>query len=268
VLLDNLMSPWGAPGRNVVAGGRPQLFADPLWGLIGVLAMAALVITLAIAVGIGGTHLRRWRATSPRSPAAFGRPPGLLFVFAAITTLGLIPFGLGNPMFDRYLWPLVPVLATLLLYVPADLAAVALDDGTDRGWRWSGAAAIVVGAMLAATSMAYMLNSHAFDAGRWRAGEALERLGIPAAEIDAGYEWVGDHATTVAVAPRPSTGPTSYLDLWPAFRGCGLVSADPRPPAGAERVGSIEYRLLLVAGPLETLYLYRLSGDGCPAGGG
>ena len=47
VLLDNLMSPWGAPGPNVVAGGRPLLFSDAGRLRIALVAMAGLVVTLA-----------------------------------------------------------------------------------------------------------------------------------------------------------------------------------------------------------------------------
>ena len=211
------------------------------------------------------------RVTEPVAGGASGRAPGLLCVYTTIRDAGLIQSASGTRLFDRYLWPLVPVLATLLLYVPADLrgrrAGRTARTGAGGGGRaprrswWA--------AMLAATgrwpTCSTRTHSMPADGGR---GKRSSAWGFRPPRSMPDMSGSATMPRPSPSAPRPSTGPTSYLDLWPAFRGCGLVSADPRPPAGAERVGSIEYRLLLVAGPLETLYLYRLSGDGCPAGGG
>jgi hypothetical protein len=119
---------------------------------------------------------------------------------------------------------------------------------------------------LAIVASVLMLNSHAFDAGRWQAGEKLVGLGVSAATIDAGYEWVGFHAETPANAAQPVPARTWYEGWWAGFTPCGLVSSLPLTDAGAELVGTSEYALNLVAGPPQTLYLYRLAGPGCNTG--
>jgi hypothetical protein len=181
----------------------------------------------------------------------------------ASTAAGLVLFGLRYPLFDRYLWPLIPPLATLLLYVPSDLLVRSLGD--ERGGHTLPLAipATALGTMLAAMAFLYLVNSHAFDVARWRAGEALMRLGVPAEEIDAGYEWTGYHATSPASAPTPGSAGTTYRDMWPSFRLCGLVSSATEPADDADPVGTMRYDLNLVAGPSEMLYLYRVTSPDC-----
>jgi hypothetical protein len=262
ILLDNLMSQWGSPGPNVLPGVRPVLFPDPVWSAFNVLAMAAVVITFAIGAGIAGVHIRRSRSSLRGAISRVGSPPGLMFIFVVATTAGLAVFGMRFSLFDRYLWPLVVPMATLFLYVPQDLQTAA-SAGVERPAQLPfTATAVVVGLVLASFSVTYLLNSNAFDAGRWRAGEALVQLGLAADQVDAGYEWMGGHATSRASVVTPGSG-QSYRDLWPSFQLCGFVSSSPQAAASAELVGTESYRLHLVAGETEALYLYRLTTPEC-----
>ena len=59
-------------------------------------------------------------------------------------------------------------------------------------------------AWLAASAFVIAANSFAYDAARWHAeGEAAVALGYEAATIDAGYEWVGYHASGIVKVERP-----------------------------------------------------------------
>jgi hypothetical protein len=117
--------------------------------------------------------------------------------------------------------------------------------------------------VLATVSTVYMLNGNAYDAARWRAGEQLVALGVPADEIHAGFEWMGYHATSPGDPTRPVSANPLFDTWWPSFRLCGLVSADTTAPPGGTLVGTTEYALNLISGPTATLYLYRFSSSSC-----
>ena len=69
-------------------------------------------------------------------------------------------------------------------------------------------ARVTAGALLiviASSAVALTLNENAFSAARWAMGRTAIQHGIAAENVDAGYEWVGFHATGLAV-----TGPASF----------------------------------------------------------
>jgi hypothetical protein len=97
-------------------------------------------------------------------------------------------------------------------------------------------------------------------------GELAVSRGFSADTVDAGMEWVGYHATgraTIGVAPGPTE--TWYDAWWPSFRLCAMVSSSPLnlPGFRLEAVETRAYRLLLVAGDEQPLYLYDVTGPSC-----
>jgi hypothetical protein len=261
-ILPTMTSQWGLPQREMFLGDRPPLVPDVPWIGLNVVALAAGVLVLGMTTGILGAHLR----ARPRSPGALARwpgsPAGILILFCAATAAGLLVYGLGNPVFDRYLWPVVPPLAILLMYVPSKVASMPVLAPT---WRSAGrglvATASVTVAALGLISLGYAANANAFDAALWRAGQALVAAGVPPDEVDAGYAWVGWHATTPLTGG--GTHRVRYRQLWPGFRECGSVTSDPNPDTGTVPVGTASYPLFLVAGPTESLYLFRTATSRC-----
>jgi hypothetical protein len=59
---------------------------------------------------------------------------------------------------------------------------------------------------------------------------------------------------------------TDYAVKFPSFHPCAVVSSSPLGFAGFTLVLAREdaYRTLLVTGPIEPLYLYRVAGPDCP----
>lgn len=259
ILIGNIASPWGVPHYAYLLGGRPLLFPEAVWIAINLLALAGTVATLSVGAGIAGAHLRHRLPNRRDATGRLGSPSGVLFLFCVTVAGGLSIYAFRHNIFDRYLWPLVPALATLFLYVPETLLASAKDAGSP-GPRWQySVSATLAGCVLAAMSLMYLLNSHAFDAARWRAGQALADIGVPADQIDAGYEWMGYHATTMGYPGRHPF----YRGWWPAFEPCGIVTADPTLVEHGRRTGMTTYDLYLVAGPTTIIYLYRVIGPEC-----
>jgi hypothetical protein len=278
VLLDVNMTQWGAPAQFYLTGGRPILFPDPIWTALSSLALVATVIVAGVGGGIVGAYIRHGLARPASMLSRLASPAGLLVIFVAGTAAGMTWFGFRWWIYDRYFWSLVPPLAALLLYVPPGFRAprivgAAPDERpkrrTDAGLPVRAAltatAALLV-IVLGAASVAYLLNSAAFDAARWRAGEALVQEGIPADSVDAGYEWVGYYASSVADFGHPLPGLNWWEGLWPGFHRCGLVASESQdlPSTQLVAVDWAAYRLLLFVGPDEPLYLYRVTGGGCP----
>jgi hypothetical protein len=261
ITLENVASRWGAPSGNYTAGGRAALFSDSVWLGINVAALASVVIVLAIGAGLLGAHARPIQTVAKRMFATIGSPLGILSLFCVLTVAGLCFFGLTRPLFDRYFWPLVPPLATLFLIRPLDHVPQETFWGSRNRPLMLGVLAYL--AALSAISTAYMLNSFAFDTARWQAGQVLADRGMPANEIDAGYEWVGYHATAPLDLQVPQPGTTFYASWWPHMTRCGVVSSSSTPPLGGTLVDRINYQINLVVGPTATLYLYAMDAPGC-----
>ena len=265
VILDNLASQWGVPARLYLVGGRPLLFPDTMWTVVNGLAIIATVVVLTQGAGLAGAHLRR-RGRSIRTLLhGLGTPVGIVVLFVLSVMGGLVFFGLSRPVFDRYFWPLVPPLATLFLFIPSDLrdrAGAPADRRVDLALAGS---AVLFAAVVATVSVVMLFNSHSFDAARWAAGQRLVQAGLSPDEIDAGYEWVGYHATSPGDPTIRTSTDTFYRSWWSSFNRCGIVSSERLDLPGAELVGTTTYALNLVIGPVETLYLYRVSSSECPA---
>ena len=117
--------------------------------------------------------------------------------------------------------------------------------------------------ILASLSLVYLMNSLSFGAARWDAGEHLVSVGLRADQIDAGYEWMGYHATSQGDPTLSRSSRPFYRSWWPTFTQCGLMTSVAHAPPDSELVETIHYNLNLVFGPTETLYLYRMLTKEC-----
>jgi hypothetical protein len=268
-LMSNLTSRWGAPEPTIVIGGRPLLFSGSTWLVIGILVLLATVVVAAIGAGLIGVLIRRAARSMPSARGSIGSPIGVLVIYALGITGGLTLYGINIVVFDRYYWSLVPVAAILLLQKPGATGGPPKrseppEHSESRRRATFGAALGLSLAGILALSAAFSLNSYAFDSARWAAGGRLVAAGIPADAVDAGYEWVGYYQREPA-QNGPGANPQTIYDFWwPGRLRCGIVSSRPDVPTGAHLVGTVPYRLFLVIGPEEILYLFRSDGAGCP----
>jgi hypothetical protein len=261
VVLGNPASQWGTPGIPYLIGGRPILFSDTTWSIVGMLALVATVVVPSVGAGIAGAYLGRSDRSWSTLISRLGSPIGLLVLFSIAVVVGLTLYGLRFALFERYYWSLLPPAATLFMYRPRRY----ISQTTWASHRWSLALAGPLTAILSVisiVSLVLMLNSFAFDSARWHAGQRLVELGMKPEEIDAGYEWVGYNQPSL---PGPNKSPstqTYYDSLWPGRRSCGIVSSEKEPPPSAP-LGTVGYSLYLIAGPEELLYLYRVTSPDC-----
>jgi hypothetical protein len=304
MLIGNLFSIIGASGGGGLAGSRPIIYPDAAWKAVEDLALVGAILLPAIALGIVGSVIHSGGLSRARTRRWLGSTTGIILLFSVFTATGLAAYGYAITMFDRYLWSLAFTLAALLLYRPPTIpeseaesesgvetepATEAVpgvdgeveDDAEARtpapemtrptgGRKTSRPAIALTGALLSlmgVLSILQLLNSNAFTAARWKAGDEAVALGIPAGTIDAGMEWVGYNSTGVAVVGRRASGLNMwYTGWWPSFHQCAVVSSTPLRRARHVLVTAEPgaYRQYQLFGPELPLYLYRITDPLCP----
>jgi hypothetical protein len=255
VLAGNYLDAHGIGSNAILLGGRATPLPAPLWDLFKVIALVSGGLLAGVALTVNGQSVRRWRSWTP------GTPIGVVWVFAALFAAGLAVFGLlaTANIFDRYLWPLVFALAVLLFSYS--------QPAPRREWPRP-VVGVVVGlsVMLVLVTAALTVNADTYNAARWNAGQVAVSHGVPAKAVDAGFEWVGGHATTmVDKALDPAAAPVYepwYGRMEPGFRECAVVSGSPLDYPDLHLVKTTSYELLGFVGS-RNLYVYVSSAPGC-----
>jgi hypothetical protein len=235
----NVLSCFGYFGEGeVLAGQRERVVsrgAQLVVTALGFLGAFRLVRALI------GTLVRRARARAAAAPA-----PPLLLLATLLYTLGMA--ALPATMFDRYLLPLFALVPILLLEPRADAGR--------RAPRTAGLCAVVLAWAL--LSFPFQWDYLRWNEARWQAGRAAVAQGIPAAAVEAGYEWDGWHrALRPAALPRgPATPYGWYTGLFAGPPPRALVSFSDR--TDLETLGRFSYRSLLRFGGVRALYLEKL----------
>ena len=249
----------GLGGNLLLSGIRDPVIGAAAWALTNRLASFAAMLVAALALRWGYRALAPVTSMSTaisraiRIARLLETPLILFLVFYAAELVILSP--VVYP-FDRYLYPMVPAAAILLLRGPAQLSRLG------RRQAFSHAAF----AWLAISAFVIAVNSFAYDAARWRAGQAAVAIGYDARTVDAGYEWVGYHASGAEKTASGVSTLTWYDKLWSSFRPCAVLSNSPLDVAGFRliHVDRSAYRQYLFLGPEEPLYLHGALADGCP----
>jgi 4-amino-4-deoxy-L-arabinose transferase-like glycosyltransferase len=249
----------GLGGNSLLSGTRSPVIGETAWALSGQLASFAAFLVAALAFRWGQHNLARVSSLSTATAGAIRiarSRDGLLAMFLFAYAAELVVFASISGIFDRYLFLLVPVAAILLLRGPAPPSRFGRSQALSHAaFAWLAASAFVIAA-----------NSFAYDAARYRGGEAAVALGYDARTVDAGYEWVGFRTNG---AEKPDSGASHlsrYNDFWPSFRPCAVLSNSPLDEGAFRliRVDRSAYLQYLFFGPAEPLYLYGALADGCP----
>jgi hypothetical protein len=251
--------PDGLVGDALLSGTRDPVIGTFAWALSEQLASFSAILLAALALRWGQRNLARVTSASAAMALAIRiarsrEAPLVLFLVAYAGELAVFT-SMSYPQ-DRYLYPLVPAAAILLLRGPAQPSRF----GRSRAF------AHAAFAWLAASAFVIAANSFAYDAARNRGGEAAVAMGYDARTVDAGYEWVGYHASGVGNSGSGTYGLTWYDDDFLSYRPCAVLSNSPLD-GGAFRLIRVDrsaYLQYLFFGPAEPLYLYGALADGCP----
>jgi hypothetical protein len=272
VFIGNYLSQRGVGGGSVLVGTRPVLFPPLLWRSARALALvagAALAGVLAEAfravVNNGGglwALLRGVAAGATKGGDGVCYLLTSLFTWASVVLLGGYDLFVQAPFWDRYLWPVAFGAALVLARNGCGVGRFLCQRRPASTPRSEVAVAVLttlLGGLLGMVASTLTLNADAFDAARWSAGEALQAMGCPAQEVDAGFEWVGSHAREGArpgrVVNNAPAYETWYYRMFPNLKACGIVSSTPVVSRSLHLVGTVKYNELAFAIP-ERLFLY------------
>jgi hypothetical protein len=223
--LPNTVSSWGTLDQGVdLAGERPVMI-----GTVG-----QVFLTLA---GCVGAAVLVDRAGEKASSRALFNPLVIFTVFHALLPL------VSPTLFDRY----------LIVLMPGALAVAATAE-IDRKW----VAGLAVLGVFAACSLGLMHDWLAWNSARWELGRRALARGIPADEIEGGFEWNGWYAPGPVASERTPYSPSGLTLPFNHFRHphiTGRYALAFSEVAGTVVRDSEPYRLWLVAGARRCLLL-------------
>ena len=261
VFTGNYLAQQGMSTNASLPGGRPELFAGPVWRLlelVGVAAGSALAFVAANAT----RDLLRTRSRPPVSEKS------IVMLFTWLSAAGLVLYGLfvRAAIFDRYVWALAFGAAVLLAAFSSKPVAVTR-PAVYHEPRWGARAWQAALALLAiAVGGVIALNADAYDGARWAAGQEAVRAGFPASEVDASFDWVGSHTSAPAVRGRNVPGAASYEtwydQLFPGFKDCAFVSGSRLSEPHLSVLGAVKYKEFGFA-LTEHLYIYAVHSAQC-----
>jgi len=176
--------PNGTLGSDGLKGLRPDLIPRSVVAVLAIVGASALVVLVcaaAASVTNGVAHFRNQRQSAASPPLVVVTLATIAYAIACV-----VPVVLGYTfLFDRYLLPIIPLVAILALRSGGPAVAIS------RRIRIAGCTAL---AALAALGAVYGANSAAFDGTKWRvASQAVAVAGDPKL-IDGGHVWNDYHA--------------------------------------------------------------------------
>jgi 4-amino-4-deoxy-L-arabinose transferase-like glycosyltransferase len=263
-----LWAPNGIAGDLILSGTRNEVIGAGAWALSRQVASFAAILLAAVAFKWAQQNVWRVRSVSSASRAVVQiatKREGLLIMFLLAYGSELVAFA-PIWVYDRYLFPLIPVAAILLLRGPGQASRFGRSRAfADGAFAW-----------LAISAFAIASNSFAYDAARWREGIAAVANGYDATTVDAGYEWVGYHASTVGSLSAPATNMVWSNDRWAFESPCAVISNselgddalndDALVDSGLRlvEVHKSAYWRYLFFGPAEPFFVYGASSPLCP----
>ena len=258
-LVGNIWMTNGLTDDQVLSGLREPVIGPIAWTLSGQLALFAAILVASLAFSWGGRNLVEASSVSTAMGRAIriGRSrEAPLLIFLGAYAAELVVVALASGILDRYLFVMVPFAAILLLRGSTGPSRLGRSHAfSHAAFAWLAASAFVIAA-----------NSFAYDAARYRAGEAAVAMGYDARTVDAGYEWVGYHARVVGNSGSGTYGLMWYDDTLLSDPPCAVFSNSPLDDGALRliRVDRSAYLQYLFFGPAEPLYLYGSLAKGCP----
>ncbi len=243
-LLGNIIHPFGDSWLTVGPGFRFW----PLWVNRLIIVTASLAFLLTSLIGLLGLRTAVTRVKTvgltPVIDELTGRSPvATLLVgygLAVLTAHSLATLAVGAWYLDRYFISVVPFGCLGIILVSRHLGLVRA--------RLQLVVPGVVLALFALFSLHVTDLTALSESARWQAGLAAEKAGIPAANIDAGQQWVGFYE------PHPGVGPNDVLqrperpwwqNRYPGRAFCATVVTSQSPEDLQYVIEELRHRSLL-----------------------
>jgi hypothetical protein len=172
---------WEGINGDAPLPGRPKVLIQPV--------RMVVAISVYIVVCILAGEITSLRTLVRRASRPFVNPSGGQFTLAAMSIVSVVYFallilrGIDFDVFDRYLLPILPWAATILLlwFASDDRAKPILSRTMPFAWALLG--------IMALYGIAITQDIWALARARVSAARKLESAGIPRTAIDAGFEY-------------------------------------------------------------------------------
>lgn len=263
----NYVTRSGVLGLDVLVGARPDVLPRAIYELLVWGASASAVVILVAAVPV---VVRFGREGMPWSTLVGTRDPMAAVCGWCFAGFALVFTGIGLvhlPKGDRYILPVLPLVAIALLRAAARDEAAAAPEARHAGPPTAAAVgALITLAGLFLVGVAFTVESASFDATRWEVAErAVRATGLAPTQVDGGFEWVAWHRRTGPPVSEFLTD-AERRGVMRAYREpfCVVVAVNPhvaRSRIVAEGVVSAPAR------SDARIVAYRLDRPDCPSGG-
>ncbi len=196
----------GILARGVSSGVRPRLVPMRLFelfvtaGTIGAVLLA--LVTVPLIAGLA-RHARARRLPSVE-------PDALPMIAVGLSVVGYtagyaVAALAGLPLYDRYVLPIVPLVALLVASERAPIDTAEHSERVAQPRRvaqWRTGTAVVGLVTLFAIGVGYTVDSASFDGSRWRVSEAAVHAGWAPRQVGGNFEWVNFYAEHPGTAAR------------------------------------------------------------------
>jgi hypothetical protein len=186
----NYVVPEGILARSVSTGPRPDIFPSGVFpALIVAGTLAAALLSIALVPWLDALPARvKERRFATEDPV--GTLLGLSCFGYALAYVVAVSAGL--PLYDRYVLPVAPLAALLVVRIGPHDAAEVLSTGIPA--RRAGVVAAAALAGLGAVGLVFCVDSASFDGTRWAVATAATSAGWTPDQIRGGFEWINYHA--------------------------------------------------------------------------
>lgn len=212
-LLGNYLRSTGVAAETV-HGPAPLVIPEPFWSTLGFIACTSFMLGLLVLLESGIRLARRRRLAAPEADE--GPRAVMWFYVVGMVTLVMLVRIVGSPLFDRYLFPVVPVLGALWLRA----------NHRELSWRVGRVLGVVALVCWSVIGLVVADASATFDGSKWRAAQQIADTGIPKNRINGGYEWFG-YWQNRTIEPREipeRLNPDFYVSLYPDPGICAEVA--------------------------------------------
>jgi hypothetical protein len=198
----NYITPSGILAQGVAAGHRPDVIPSGLFtALLAIATISSVLLALSI-VPLLHEFPHRWQT---RDLALHDPVTAFLgLVVAGYCAAYLLASLSGIPLYDRYVLPVIPIIA-ILLFRPLPATAVGAARVTTslptRGLVAGGMATLLA---LAFIGLVFTADSASFDGTRWKVATEATRAGWARPQIRGGFEWSNFYIGVTTKHRRPS----------------------------------------------------------------